>query len=119
MNLIDEGVLRFSAEDNGLVEILHFSELIIPIGETNCEVAQRQRPMKVSLRAKDEGFSAEDNGLVEVLHGPKQIVPIGEMNCECLSVGQDLSGGMALPRGRQQAWCPSSGCGSDLLLYPN
>ena len=72
----------FSPEDNGLSEVLHLPELVVPSGETDCKVAQRHWAVGVSLRAKGECFSAEDNGLSEVLHLPELVIPGGELICK-------------------------------------
>ena len=59
----------FSVEDNGLIEVLHCPELLVPSGETICKVVQRLWPMM----AKDKCFSAKANGLVGVLHYPSRL----------------------------------------------
>ena len=69
----------FSVEANGLIEVLHCPELVVPSGEIFCQVVQRRRPIRVSLRAKSECFAVEDNGVTEVLHCPELVVPSGEM----------------------------------------
>ena len=60
-----------STEVNGLIEVLHYSELLVA-GEE----------MRVSLRERAECFSADDNDLIEVLHCSELLVPIGETLCK-------------------------------------
>ena len=72
----------FSAEDNGLSEVLHLPELVVSNGETDCKVAQRRWAVGVPLRTKGKCFSVEDNGLSEVLHRPELVVLGGEPICK-------------------------------------
>ena len=72
----------FSVEDNGLIEVLHSPELVVPSGEINCKAVQRHGPIRVPLRAKAECFSVEDNGFIEVLHSPELVVPSEETICK-------------------------------------
>ena len=70
----------FSADNNGLSEVLHFPELAVPSVEMTCKVVQRRWPIRILLRAKAKCCSLEDNGLGEVLHHPELFVTITEMN---------------------------------------
>ena len=60
-----------SDEDNGLFEVLHCPELIVPSGEINCKVVQGHWATRAPLRAKVEGISVGDNSLIEFFHCPE------------------------------------------------
>ena len=69
----------FSAEANGLMEVLHHLNSLVPNGEISRKVVQRARSQRMPLRAKGEYFSAENNGLIEVLYFPKLLAPSGKI----------------------------------------
>ena len=62
-----------SVEDDGLVEILHCSKLIVPSSEMDCKVAQGARSVRVPFRAKVERFSTEDNSFFKIPRRSKLI----------------------------------------------
>ena len=74
-------------EGNGFVEVLYFSELLVPIQQTGRKVVQGLRPIQVAWWAKGYCVSIEENGLIEVFYSPELFIPSGEMRCE---VGQRL-----------------------------
>ena len=74
-------VERFTAEDNGFIEVLNRPERVVSSGETKCKVVQCQWPIRVPLRGKVEYFSVKENGLIEILNRPKLVVPNGESIC--------------------------------------
>ena len=75
-------VLCFSTETNGLVEVLHCSELRVPSAQLGGEFVQTYQPMRGFSWIEANCFSAETNGLVEVFHGSKLVVSSPEMDCK-------------------------------------